>query len=627
MRRKLFSLSVVLASLLLFMTEAMFEPSSLGQVQANNDPPELRAVRLGVPGIDAFVKAGGRFTGQKNSHGQTAAMLAAASTPEVIAAFRKAGGVFTEDKDNDGRSASVYLLELKPHPEPGVVHYRQERAKAVEAFARAGGRISNEFDKKGISPLVMLMNNPVAICAYRRAAAPDDLHVSFSNRQELMAVFNGVTGIQAFVASGGVFSSNGDDARQSDAEMAANRTMTGSKPAQLLAVGGAYDESAGDLAARKGGDVFKAYTQAVNRQGGLEYFSGDDEYTALKNPRSIELFAKAGCQFDDRPKQNGLTAEMIAVMGGPSIVEAFSKYGGKFTNRLYSNGITSGELAAQEDPINAGLLIAYDAAVKRQGGLVLILPKDEYEAATMGATGIEMFARHGGHFTERPNANDQTSAIIAASNGPEAIKAFARAGGHFTDWQNKLGYTAAMAAAYCSAEAITEFAKVGGHFSNQQNHNGVTAAMIVAMPQEDTFPGLAIDLHLAGKQMKGGAVNRGSAAIQAFANIGGRFTDQQDHLGRTAAMYAIFNGPEAIAAYANAGGKFSETEDQTLGSAAFWAVTMGADAITAFSKGGGVFTDRKNKNGLTAERFARDKVAARAYSEAVARQGGLRHVQ
>jgi ankyrin repeat protein len=284
-------------------------------------------------------------------------------------------------------------------------------------------------------------------------------------------------------------------------------------------------------------------------------------------------------------------------------------------------------LAAQDDPINQNVLSAYDAAVKRQGGLVLIPPKDEYEAVQMGATGIETFIRLGGHFTDTPNAKDLTSAMIAASFGPETIKAFARAGGHLTDWQNKQGYTAAMAAAYCGAEAIAEFAKAGGHFTSQQNHNGVTAAMIVAMPQDDTFPDIAIELHLLNKQMKGGAANRGSAAIQAFANAGGQFTDQQNNLGRTAAMYAIFNSPEAITAYAKAGGQFTETVDQYGDSAAFWAATMGADAISAFSKGGGVFTDRKNRNGLTAGELTRDRDASIAYAEAVVRQGGLRRVQ
>lgn len=631
--------------------------------QAANEPAELVAVEHGVSGIEAFVKSGGKFNGEKNGRGQTAGMLAAASSPEVIEAFHKAGGVFTDNQDVDGKTAAIYLLELKSHPAPGAVQYHLERARAVAAFVKAGGRFTDIRDKKGLTPSVLVMDNPAALCAYRKGLGPDaDFRVSMSNRRELIAVLGGPAAIRAFSESGEVFSSLTDGAQK----------------------------TAADWAKEKGGQVLSAYIEAVKRQGGLEYVSVDDEYSALASPQKVESFAKVGCRFDDRPNKSGLRAEDIAILGGPKVVEAFSIHGGRFTNRTNAAGLTTGDLAERYDSGTPGLLTAYHAAVRRQGGLVSIPTVDEYQAIGMGPSGIEDFVKRGGRFDDTPNAQDLTPAMVAASSGPAAIEAFAKAGGRFTDWQNKQGYTAAMAAAYYGADAIAAFVRAGGVFTNQQDHRGDTVGMIVAMRQDDSFPDAVIELHFTDKAMKGGRLNWGGDAINAFYAGGGRFTDQQNWYGRTAAMYAVQNGPEAINAFGRAGGHFTDQEDKagitaevyaalgtpdtirafgaaggrftdritSKGRSSEWAVAGGsADQIGAFSESGGIFTDRNGSfsamlassagaaeiralqalesDEATAALFAkrkeefvqRDIDAKRAYEEAVKRQGGLRHVQ
>ncbi|MFC5863727.1 hypothetical protein ACFPT7_15575 [Acidicapsa dinghuensis] len=549
----------------------------------------MKAVEGGVSGIEAFARTGGRFIGQKNSGGQTAAMLAAASSPEVIAAFRKAGGTFTEEKDSSGHNAADYVLQVKPHPDPGAAQYYRERAKAIDAFAEAGGRFALQDGRVSTNTIVLLMQNPASLCAFRRAIGPDvDLRSSISNIQELMAVNGGATAIQAFAAAGHVFTSNNS-----------------------------LGESAAQLAARKGASVLQAYDSAVERQGGLEYISTDDEYSALRSPAAVESFAKAGCKFDDRPNRKGLTAEATAILHGAKVVEAFSEYGGKFTNRLTPQGLTAGDMARREELNSAGVLIAYRAALKRQGGLIFDLPKDEYEATRIGAPGIEAFVHQGGRFTDTPNVQDLTSAIIAASSGAEAIEAFARAGGHFTDWQNKQGYTAAMAAAYSGADAIAAFAEAGGHFTEQQNHVGDTAALIVAMRPDDLGPGMQ-ELHFRLGDMFIDGKQRGAAAIEAFYAAGGRFADHQNSLGNTAAMSVIENGPAAIRAFAHAGGHFTEQEDKAGLTAEIYAAYDDPETIKAFSEAGGRFTTRVSSSGMTSEIAAAESTVDQitAYSQA-----------
>ena len=451
----------------------------------------------------------------------------------------------------------------------------------------------------------------------------------------------------------------------------------------------------------RGEATLVAYRAAVAQQGGLIYNSTDDEFTALKNPRSIEAFVKSGKHFDNTPDKDGNTAAMLAIEKGPRVLAAFVASGGKFTNQLNKKGESAATIAANTNfYAGKGVLEIYDAAVKRQGRLATVIPVNEYEAVKMGPTGIGEFVKAGGAFTDTPNQDDFTSAMLAAAAGPDVIAAYARAGGRFTDKQNKLGYTAAMVAVLNGPEAITVFARAGGRFSELQDHHGRTAAMFAASRQDDYFPDAHMELKFSARQMKGGLVNEGGAAIQAFAEAGGHFTDQQDNSGRTAAMQAIFNGPEAIRVFAKAGGQFSDVEDPSGKPAAYWAVSQGgeaiaafmqtgmfsgrvrfngmtyemliasgdADAITAFSKGGGIFTDQKTSTGLTSADFVgtsyeglltceiragndpkdlvnnpelcqmllkmrgdesrlRDAAAAKAFQEAIVRQGGIRHVQ
>ena len=242
----------------------------------------------------------------------------------------------------------------------------------------------------------------------------------------------------------------------------------------------------------------------------------------------------------------------------------------------------------------------------------------------------------------------------------------------------------------CGADAVRAFAQAGGHFTDQQDDNGMTAAMWAASRQDQGWP--TATQKLGFPEGRFGVVNPGGNTIEAFYAAGGRFNDQQDRLGRTAAMITIFNGPEAIEAFANAGGHFTEQEDRDGRTAEIYAVSRNADIITAFAKAGGRFTDHRSKGGssemvvalgspemITAfsqsggsftdlknergwtsgmiasnmsewmviavdqtsgkpvteqgrafwkHRFGeRDIAAAKAYQEALVRQGGLRHVQ
>jgi hypothetical protein len=64
----------------------------------------------------------------------------------------------------------------------------------------------------------------------------------------------------------------------------------------------------------------------------------------------------------------------------------------------------------------------------------------------------------------------------------------------------------------------------------------MTAAMWAASRNENARQ----ELHFA-YWARLGTVNAGPQAIEAFFAAGGNFTDQQDNLGRTAAMFAIEN--------------------------------------------------------------------------------------
>jgi hypothetical protein len=323
---------------------------------------------------------------------------------------------------------------------------------------------------------------------------------------------------------------------------------------------------------------------------------------------------------------------------------------------------------------------------------VTLTPDNEYEAARTGAAAIQAFAKAGGRFTDKPNLDGLTSAMIAASRGSEAIQAFHEAGGRFTDWQNPKGYTAAMVAVIAGPNAIRAFARAGGKFTDQQDHHGMTSAMWAASRQDVGWPSSRMELKFAERFLVGGLINPGGDAIQAFVASGGRFTDQQNNnVGQTVAMLAIFNSPEAVRVFAKAGGHFTGQKDKSGKTAEVYAVFRGAATIAAFAEAGGIFTDNPDPNSssefnvalgtpemITAyskagglfrdrkfgrwtsqmlasnkvewefqtyaalrgrpltddlkaplrERFgARDIAAAQAYKEAVARQGGLRHVR
>jgi hypothetical protein len=179
---------------------------------------------------------------------------------------------------------------------------------------------------------------------------------------------------------------------------------------------------------------------------------------------------------------------------------------------------------------------------------------------------------------------------------------------------------------------ISAFYAAGGRFNDHQDRSGRTAAM------------LAIDVS--------------PEAIEAFAKAGGHFTEQEDNSGRTAEMWAASMGARSIRAFASAGGHF--TDHQTKAGSSEMIVAEGSpEAISAFSEAGGIFTDRKNERGWTSgmiasnfsgwtefsnpealgrpisdelreslkKRFGeRDIAAAKAYQEAIIRQGGIRHV-
>jgi ankyrin repeat protein len=649
--------SLVLAALTLFVAGTVGQPLAFGQRYGSDLPPELSVVEHGVAGIDAFAKAGGRFTGQKNAWGQTAAMLAAGKNAAVMEAFVRAGGTFGDDKDKEGLTAAMYAVNCSLG-RLGANHH-DESIEAIAAFGRLGGKFTEEQDNRGETAAAHVISGcPVdAIAVFVKAGGHFDNQPTRGYTAGMFAAQHGVEAIHAFVAAGGKFDSqqpNGQTAR--------------------------------DIAARAGQEVLKAYEDAVRQQGGLIYMSSDDEFSALKNPEAIESFVKAGGKFDYQTDKIGWTVGMRAVQRGPDVLKAFAAYGGKFTTQQDPHGETA-ETIARTAGYGPELLAAYNDAVQKQGGLITLPPKDEYEAARIGPAAVAIFAKAGGKFTDKPDQNDMTSAMIAASSGPETITAYAKAGGHFSDWQNKDGYTAAMVAVIRGADAINAFARAGGQFTDQQDHGGRTAAMWAASRGDS--PRLA--LHFPVWTLST-TVNEAPQAIEAFSVAGGHFTDQQDNHGRTAAMIAIDSGPAAIAAFAKAGGHFTEQEDKDGLTAEVYAVSRdparikafiaagghftdhqsasgwssekmaargGPEQITAFSLAGGVFTDRRDNDGWTSQMLAtnmaeymtqgiakegkvpltdalraalkkqysdRDAAAAKAYGEAILRQGGLRHI-
>ena len=340
MPHRFLSRSLVLAVLTLLETGIVRQPLAFGQRYGSDLPPELSVVEHGVAGIDAFAKAGGRFTGQKNEYGQSAAILAAQKSAEVIAAFVKAGGVFTEDQDKSGRTAAIYAVDCNIGR--GTPNHHDESVQAIEAFARGGGSFSHAQDKNGSSAAIQVVScPPEAIAAFARAGG------QFGNEQTkegytagMFALMHGADIVRAFSAAGGKFTS-----QHTTGWLTVNAIAAKAKP-----------------------DVQQAYEEALRRQGGLVYLSTVDEFTALTTPEAIESFVKAGGHFDDRQDTLGMTPAMRAVQRGPDVLKAFAEYGGRFTTQQDRYGDTA-ETLTRIAGYGPELLAAYNDAVQKQGGL------------------------------------------------------------------------------------------------------------------------------------------------------------------------------------------------------------------------------------------------------------------
>jgi ankyrin repeat protein len=548
------------------------------------NPPEILAVFDGPESLRAYMRAGGRITGQKNAFGQTAAMFAASGSAEVIQLFVAAGGKFTTDRDADGRTAAMYAVSTLR----GTENERQ-RPAAIAAFVKAGGVFTDDQDNRGSTAAMEVAGIPGEVAAFVRAGG------HFGNQQDsagetagMFAIFGGADAIRAFSAAGGKFTSQQNT----------------------------RDESAKDIAARRGPEILAAYEEAVKNQGGLVYLSTDTEFTAFRNVLALESFIKSGGHFDFQRDNDGRTAAMIAAMKGPAIFRMFVDNGGKLTTQQdkQRNSIESLNTSRDQE-----LHAIYLEAVKRQGGLMTLLPADQYEAARIGAPAILAFARSGGKFTDLPNQDDMTSAMIAATSGPEAVAAFYKATHRWSDWQNKRGFDVAMVAVIAGPDTIRAFGRNGGKFTSLRDEHGLTAAMWAATVRErgspDARTALKFPQRVAAVSMRGGD------RIQAFFEAGGRFTDEQNQAGETAAMLAIDNGPDATRAFAKAGGHFTGQENKNGLTAEICAVFRGADEVRAFAEAGGHFTDHLTSSGNSSEKTAALGAAQTiaAYSEA----GGL----
>ena len=641
----------------LILIGTFFPPTAICQgLYGTDTPPELAAVFHGPDSLRAYICAGGKFTGKKNAYGQTAAMLAAASSAEVIQLFVSAGGKFTDDRDANGRTAAMYAVRDEY---PGSQNDR-ERPAAIAAFAKAGGKFTDDQDAVGLTAAIEVAGHPNEVAAFVSAGEYFGYQQTKTGYTAGMyAISGGVPAIRAFSAAGGKFTSQQQVSQK----------------------------SAKDIAAEKGPEVFAAYEEAVKMQGGLVYLSNDTEFTAFRNALALESYVKAGGHFDLRQDEIGQTAAMIAVTRGPAMFRMFADYGGKFTTQQDKQRSSIETLVPKGE---SELRSIYTEAVKRQGGLITVTPVDEYEAARIGAAGIKAFTKAGGKFTDKPNQDDLTSAMIAAASGPEAVEAFHKVVDHWSNWQNSKGFTVAMVIVIAGADTIRAFGRTGGKFTAQRDEHGMTAALWSATARDNGWPSARMALKFPAyfdyRPMGGGD------RIQAFFESGGRFTEEQNNNGETAAMLVIDNGPDATKAYAKAGGQFTEQETKSGLTAEIYAVFRCADEvrafaeagghftdhvtssgdssektaalgepdiITAYSEAGGIFTDRDFGNGWTSEKLASDKsewmaesmakhlkrpvdqglrdqwkkrfaerdvAAAKAYREAIARHGGMRHV-
>ncbi len=305
----------------------------------NGSPPELLAVFGGMRTLGPYVKAGGRFTGQKNAFGQTAAMLAASNSAEVIELFYRSGGRFTDDKDKEGRTAAFYAVDDRFHGS----QKSEERPDAIAAFIKFGGRFTDDEDRSGRTVASIVVKSPADIPAFLGAGGrfADDSHMTGYN-VGMEALMSGVRSIEAFSSAGGKFNSHQVNYK-----------------------------SAGEMATMRGGAVLEAYNKAIERQGGLVYISSDDERSALKSPLRIESFVKTGGRFDDRTDSLGQTVAMAAMWDGPVIAKAFLTFGGHLTTQQDKYGDT-----AEQYCRDIATKALFQEAVARQGGLITLIPAE-----------------------------------------------------------------------------------------------------------------------------------------------------------------------------------------------------------------------------------------------------------
>jgi hypothetical protein len=226
--------------------------------QIANDPPELKAIFNGVQGIEDFARRGGRFTGEKNVLGQTAAMLSAGRGAKVIEAFSRAGGKFTQEIDNFRYTAAIYVVNGCNGENPPNRWYQSaaDCPANIEAFARAGGKFVDGPDSaSGMTPAMKVAMNPKAILAFAKAGGHfTNFRLPGQYTAAMYAAMHGADSIRAFSEAGGKFT-----------------TQKGP------------DGTAANIAAERGDDALQAYMEAVVRQGGLVHVSEEEERSFRRN--------------------------------------------------------------------------------------------------------------------------------------------------------------------------------------------------------------------------------------------------------------------------------------------------------------------------------------------------------
>jgi hypothetical protein len=149
-----------------------------------------------------------------------------------------------------------------------------------------------------------------------------------------------------------------------------------------------------------------------------------------------------------------------------------------------------------------------------------------------------------------------------------------------------------------SATRILAFAKCGGKFTDQHDILGNTAAH-----------------HAATSEDK----------IEAFVKAGGKFNDKQNGSGDTPAHYAG-RTLSRMRAFVRSGGKFTDKYNQNGETVGHYAAQLGAEAIKLYTDNGGKFTDKKDAWGRTAAYYVctkgdeESKASMKAFMDALAAQ-------